>query len=158
MVPRAFIIQLLLEVILAGLAGTAAMTMLMGLIRKLGVADADMIRAIGSVFTGSLDRSLLVGATLYTMGGMVFAMLYAVALSFLPIEGFWPILGVSSLMGFVHGFAMSFLLVVTVAEHHPVQRFRDAGISVALAHLVGHVAYGAGVGLVLGAIGLNITS
>jgi hypothetical protein len=157
MVPRAVIIQLLLEVIFAGLAGTVAMTLLMGLIGRAGLAEADMIRAIGSVFTGSLDRSLLVGVTLYTLGGIVFALLYALVLSFIPIEGFWPTFGVSTLLGFVHGFVMSFLLVVTVAEHHPVERFRDAGFSVAFAHLLGHVAYGAAVGAVLGAIGLNIS-
>ena len=157
MVPRAAVFLLLAEVILAGLAGTAVMTLLMRLIGRLGRAEVDMVRAIGSVFTGSLDRSLLVGATLYTLGGIVFALLYALVMSFVPVDGFWAIFGVCTLLGFVHGFVMSLLLVVAVAEHHPVERFRDVGFSVAFAHLVGHVSYGAGVGAILGAIGMNIS-
>lgn len=34
-----------------------------------------------------------------------------------------------------------------VAERHPVEKFRRAGPEVAAAHIVGHVAYGLGVGL-----------
>jgi hypothetical protein len=149
------IVEVLLEVILAGAVGTAAMTLLMSFVTKAGLANADMVRAIGSVFTGSLERALLVGATLYTTGGFVFAMLYTIALSLLPVEGFWPIFGFSTLFGFVHGFLVSFFLVVLVAEHHPIERFREAGFGVALAHLLGHVVYGMGVGVVLGTLGLG---
>jgi len=156
MIPRAVMIQFLLEVLFAGLAGTAIMTSIMSLVTRAGLAKADMVRAIGSIFTGSLERSLLVGATLYTLGGIVFALLYTLVLSFVPVGGFWPTLGVSTLLGFVHGFVMSLLLVVTVAEHHPVERFRESGFAVALAHLVGHISYGAGVGAVLGAFGRYI--
>jgi hypothetical protein len=155
MEQQMLIVEFLLEVILAGLAGTGAMTLLMSFVTKAGLANADMVRAIGSLFTGSLDRALLVGATLYTMGGLVFAMLYAIALSFFPVQGFWPLFGASALLGFVHGFLMSFFLVVVVAEHHPIERFRDAGFGVALSHLLGHVAYGMGVGVVLGLLGLG---
>ncbi len=145
----------LLTAILAGLAGTGAMTLLMSVITRTGLANADMVRAIGSIVTRSLDRALLVGVALYTTGGLVFAILYAAALSFFPLKGFWPTFGASSLLGFVHGFVMSFVLVAAVAEHHTLERFREAGFGVALAHLIGHIAYGMGVGAVLGLRGLG---
>ena len=153
MEERGLIIDFLRRVILSGLVGTGAMTLLMSFVTRAGLANADMVRAIGSVFTGSLDRALVVGATLYAMGGIIFAALYTFALSYLPLEGFWQTFGASTLLGFVHGFLMSFVLVVVVVEHHPVDKFREAGFGVALAHLLGHVAYGMGVGLVLGLFG-----
>jgi hypothetical protein len=44
---------------------------------------------------------------------------------------------------------MSFVLL-SVAERHPVERFRKASIEIGAAHVVGHIGYGAGVGAVLG--------
>jgi hypothetical protein len=146
------VIQLLLSALLAGLAGTLAMAVVMSAITKTGLANADMVRAIGSIVTRSLDRALLVGGALYTAGGVVFALLYAVALSLFPVTGFWPTFGASTVLGFAHGFVMSFVLVAVVAENHPLEQFRDSGFRVALAHVLGHVAYGASVGAVLGAL------
>jgi hypothetical protein len=42
-----------------------------------------------------------------------------------------------------------------VAEHHPLERFRDAGAEVAIAHMVGHIVYGLIVGFVIGFSGPN---
>jgi hypothetical protein len=53
-----------------------------------------------------------------------------------------------SMMGFVQGLVVSIGLVIVVAEHHPVERFRKAGVKVALIHLIAHVIFGAIVGLV----------
>jgi len=49
-----------------------------------------------------------------------------------------------------------FLLVVIVAEHHPIEQFHGAGFEVAIAHFVGHVIYGILVGLVVGLTGARI--
>jgi len=130
------------------------MTLIMALITRTGLAKADMVRAIGSLVTRSLERSLPVGVALYTLGGLLFAILYATALSIVPVQGFWPSFGASTVLGFAHGFVMSFVLVVSVAEHHPVAEFRDSGFGVAAAHIFGHIAYGMGVGTVLGLAGM----
>ena len=44
--------------IIAGLIGTGGMTLVMWLIQKSGMANADMVRAIGSIFSRNLDESL----------------------------------------------------------------------------------------------------
>ena len=147
--------EFLLRAVLAGLAGTVVMTLVMALITRTGMANADMVRAIGSIVTRSLARALPVGVALYALGGVVFAVLYATALSLVPVNGFWPTFGVSTVLGFAHGFVMSFILVVSVAEHHPLEQFRDSGFGVAVAHIVGHITYGMGVGLVLGLAGVQ---
>jgi hypothetical protein len=53
-------------------------------------------------------------------------------------------------LGLFHGAAMSFILLAVVSDKHPVAEFRAVGFEVAAAHVVGHVAYGAGVGLACG--------
>jgi hypothetical protein len=62
-------------------------------------------------------------------------------------------IAVGTALGTFHGAAMSFILMALVADTHPVERFRTAGVEVAAAHVVGHVVYGMGVGLVAGWLG-----
>jgi hypothetical protein len=40
-----------------------------------------------------------------------------------------------------------------MAERHPVEQFRVAGPAVGWAHVIGHMAYGTGVGLTVGLLG-----
>jgi hypothetical protein len=53
-------------------------------------------------------------------------------------------------VGFLHGLIVSLGLVWVVAEQHPLQEFNEAGMAIGLSHIVGHVAYGAIVGFVVG--------
>jgi hypothetical protein len=62
------------------------------------------------------------------------------------------IISVGLALGTFHGAAMIFILMA-LAEKHPVAQFRKANVNVAWAHVVGHMAYGAGVGLVVGLLG-----
>ena len=52
-------------------------------------------------------------------------------------------------VGFLHGLIVSLGLVWVVAEQHPLEEFNEAGLAIGLSHIVGHVAYGAVVGLVV---------
>jgi hypothetical protein len=47
-------------------------------------------------------------------------------------------------------------ILMAMAEKHPVEQFRVAGPAVGWAHVVGHMAYGIGVGLAVGLIGPHI--
>ncbi len=53
--------------------------------------------------------------------------------------------------GFVHGFIVSYFLVIEISGRHPVEAYRSAGFEVAIAHIVGHTAFGAMVGYAFGA-------
>lgn len=151
------VIEFLLVSICAGLLGTAAMASVMHMITRSGATNADMIGAIGSKFTGSTENAFLVGAILHFLSGVCFAMLYAIAFGIFGLEGRWPLLGTGLGLGFLHGFVLSFMLVTTVAEHHPMPEYREAGIGVAVAHLLGHIVYGGVVGLVVGWSGMILT-
>ena len=144
------------QTVLAGLIATAAMSGALYAIHWRGMAEADMIRAIGSLVTRKEANAMLPGLILHFLSGIIFAFLYVIVWSALPIEGFVHYVALGVLTGFAHGLIVSFVLVVLVAEHHPVPRFQQAGVGVAVAHLAAHVVYGLLVGLVAGSYLLRL--
>jgi uncharacterized membrane protein YagU involved in acid resistance len=138
------------QTILAGLIGTAAMSSALYLLHWRGLAEADMIRAIGSIVTRNEANALPLGVAIHFVSGVVFAFLYILVWSTLPIDQFGQYVLLGLVTGFAHGLVVSFSLVILVAEHHPLERFQQAGMGVAVAHLVGHVVYGLLVGIVAG--------
>lgn len=148
------ILEFLLVSIVAGVVGTGGMTLTMYLINKMGVANARMVIAIGSIITKTRENAIRVGLMMHFTVGIAFAILYAIFFSVYGINDLLKFLGVGFGFGFIHGFVMSFILVIAVAEHHPLEEFRKAGFSVAVAHVLGHMVYGTLVGLVIGLSGV----
>ncbi len=142
--------------IVAGIVGTAGMSFAMWLITVSGIANAAMIRAIGSLFTKSYDNSFEPGIVIHFISGILFAFLYVILISIFAPTSVAAAIGAGAMIGVFHGVAFSFLLVIMVAEHHPIERFRNAGFEVAIAHFVGHVIYGLLVGLVVGLTGTRL--
>jgi len=142
-----------LIVIIAGVVGTLLMTATMWFIHRSGWANADMTRALGSLVTRRYENSLLPGLALQMVGGIFFAVFYLLIMRTLSLESMHTAVAVGAALGTFHGAAMSFILMALVAETHPVERFRTAGVDVGAAHIAGHVAYGIGVGLVAGWLG-----
>ena len=145
----------LVYILVCGVIGTSAMTSVMWLITKKGLANADMVRAIGSIFSGK-ENALSTGMTIHYVVGAVVAFIYLALISlFQPVS----LLGYAvtgTAIGIFHGVAFAFILVVVVAEHHPQEEFRNAGIEVALAHLAGHIVYGLVVGIIAGLLSIKI--
>lgn len=147
--------QFILLMTLAGLVGTAGMITFLWLLNRSGLAHADMVRALGSALRGSVESSAVIGAVVQFAGSIPIAVLYLFALSVLRASGFWLFTGAGALIGFVHGFLFSFLLLV-LARHHPVERFREASFEVVAAYIVSHVVYGTLVGAVVGVSGMTL--
>ena len=139
--------------LIAGLIGTLGMTGLLTAITKSGIANADMVRAIGSLFTKSLESSFKVGILVDILAGIIFAAFYIFAAVSFDVHGLLSSIGVCMLIGFIHGAVVSFLLAASVAKHHPLKQFQQAGFSIAVAHWAGHLFYGFLVGLVIGLMG-----
>lgn len=139
--------------IVAGLIGTAGMTLFLTIITKSGIAHADMVRAIGSMITKSLDNAFRIGMIVHFLWGIIFAVSYTIIFVLFNIHNVLYITVIGGLIGFVHGFAVSMMLVVAVAEYHPIEKFRKPGIEVAVAHFAAHLVYGVLVGLTAGLIG-----
>ncbi|NIP37967.1 MAG: hypothetical protein GWO07_02865 [Candidatus Dadabacteria bacterium] len=148
--------KVIIEAMLSGLVGTAGMTVVMWLITRSGLAHADMIRAIGSIFTRSYKDSVIPGIIVHFGVGMIIAFFYVLIISILDPVSTIKIVGAGAMIGIFHGVTFSFLLVVAVAEHHPLEQFKTAGSEVAVAHLAGHIVYGLLVGAVVAATGVKI--
>lgn len=145
-----------LVIILAGIVSTFLMIIFLELVTRTKLANADMVRAIGSIVTGSYDRSLVPGLIIQFSFGIVFSFVYFGILSYFNSSiGLNGVLG-GGLMGLFHGIVVGFVGVVTVAEHHPLERFRQAGFTVAAAHVFGHVVYGLSVGIMFNATNIRI--
>ena len=150
------IVHFLLVSFVAGFIGTMGMTGVMYLITRSGLTNADMVRAIGSIFTRSLDSALLIGGILHIISGIIFAMLYIIGFNLFGFEGTPVLTAIGLCYGVAHGFVLSFILVAAVAEHPPLPQFQEAGFSVAVSHFVGHLVYGVLVGFVVGLTGFTV--
>jgi len=146
----------ILIIILSGILGTGGMSLVMWLITRSGLANADMVRAVGSIYTRSYENALLPGIIMHFTAGIIFAFLYVVFLSLFSLGSVGAYIGMGAMTGVFHGLVVSFLIVVLVAEHHPIEQFQKAGSEVAVAHLVGHIIYGLIVGAVIGIAGIRL--
>lgn len=148
----------ILTVILAGLFATGVMCVFLEIITRSNITNADMIRAVGSLFTKEYENSLSPGLFVQFSFGIFFSFIYFAVFSFFVPSSL--ILGLTAgfVMGFFHGMVVSMALVITVAEHHPLERFRESGFAVAIAHVIGHMLYGLTLGAIYGLTGAKILS
>jgi len=150
MSPIQLIVTFLLTSLVAGLVGGAAMEGGMALIARADWARGRMIEALGSLITKSRDNAFRVGAIVHFISAVGFAAVYAMLMIMLGTTRLPLSLMVGLVVGALHGVLVSLMLVWVVCESHPLPEFREAGLEVGLTHFVGHVAYGAMVGLVIG--------
>jgi len=147
--PASTIATFLVYAALAGLCGALAMTAVMKLVARTGWARGDMIVAVGSLFTKTRATAFSVGLVLHVLSAIVFGQIYTVLLIGLSLAA-WPEgLFAGAGFGVFHGLVVSLALCWVVADQHPLEEFRRTGVSVALTHFIGHVAYGVVVGLVI---------
>ena len=137
-------------IIIAGILGTAGMSITMWLITQTRLANADMIRAVGSILTRSYENAFTPGLITHFTVGILIAFVYAAFLNLFDYRSIVAYSSIGAMMGTMHGLAVTFALVILVAEHHPLEQFREAGAEVAIAHMVGHIVYGLIVGAIIG--------
>lgn len=145
----------ILNTVVAGLIATLGMSVVMYAIHATGLANADMVRALGSLITKSKQKAMGAGFITHIISGIMFAFPYALIISAFPQTGIIGPLALGALLGLFHGFVFSFMMIALVAENHPLEEYRDAGVSVAVAHILGHIAYGMLVGLMVFALSIS---
>ncbi len=145
-----FVVTPLLTALIAGVLGLVAMEVVFWLIGRLGWAKADMILALGSLFTKSRDSGFHVGLIIHATSAIVFALLYTLGLMAIGFTALPNSLMLGLGAGVLHGIMVSLALVWVVSDHHPLEEFKDADFAIGLSHVVAHAAFGAVVGLVVG--------
>lgn len=144
------IVRFLLTALFAGVLAGIAMEIVLWVVGTAGWAKADMIVALGSLFTRSRNNAWRVGAILHASAAITFAVLYTLLLMKLGYTSMPQSMMLGAGVGFVHGLLVSLALVWVVAEQHPLEEFSEAGLAIGLSHILGHVVYGAIVGVVVG--------
>jgi hypothetical protein len=144
------IVMFLATSAVAGFLGVAALELVMWLVARGVSTRANMVVAIGSLMTRSLDNALMVGAFVHATAAIAFSMLYTLLMLAAGFTGLPEAFMIGLGFGVLHGILMSLILVWVVSDTHPVEEFRRASLAVGLSHLAGHVAYGAVVGLAVG--------
>lgn len=144
------IARFLASALAAGVLGGAAMEGVLWLVGTAGWAKANMLVALGSLFTKSRDNAWRVGLVLHAVAAIGFAIPYALLILKLGYAHMPQSMMLGAAVGFVHGLIVSLGLVWIVAEQHPLEEFNEAGLAIGLSHILGHVAYGAIVGIVSG--------
>ena len=141
-----------LLILIAGVTGTLFMSLVMYFVHRRGWANADMIRAIGSLVTRRYENSVGPGLLLHLMAGCIFAIPYIFVMRQAGVDHPLHLISVGLALGTFHGAAMIFILMA-LAEKHPIPQFRKANVDVAWSHVLGHMAYGTGVGVVVALLG-----
>ena len=141
--------------VIAGLIGTVGMTLALNGISRTGITNANMVIAVGSLFTKTRENAGRVGGILHVVSGLIFGVLYTLIM-IAPAEGLAPgmVVGFGVILGVIHGLMVCFFLVAMIAETHPLEEFRSVGFTVGLAHLAAHVVYGTLVGGVIAFSGI----
>ena len=136
--------------VVAGVFGGGAMIGAMWLMTEKGIARGNMIVALGGLVTKSRNNAFRVGLILHIISAIGFAMVYSMLMMWIGATALPQALYVGIGVGILHGLLVSLMLVWVVADEHPFEEYTDAGLAVGLTHLLGHVVYGAVVGLVIG--------
>jgi hypothetical protein len=134
----------------AGVAGGLALELVMMLFSNLGWARGSMVIALGSLITRSRTNARRVGVIAHVASAVVFSIAYSLLMLGLGIHDVAPAVSLGLGVGFVHGMLVSLMLVWVVSDQHPLEEYRGADLLIGLSHLVGHMAFGAVVGLVFG--------
>jgi hypothetical protein len=143
----------LLSSLFAGVVGSYIMGGTIQLLGRLGGGeDIDMVKAIGSLFTGNKETATLTGILIHLAAGAGFGLIYGLVFTSIGITQFPGILLIGLGCGFFHGIGMSYVLMLFIADKHPMEEYRSVTLMIGAAHLVGHVVFGGVVGLIGGLV------
>lgn len=149
MEPVTFTFMNNLGVIAAGLVATGVMTAFVLSFTWAGLLATSSIEAVGTLMSTSTQNARRIGYGVHAFIGVIFAFVYAIVMAATGFTtGAWPILaGVG--MGIIHGYVVSFIVIIEIAEHHPMAEFRENGPAMGAMYFAAHVIYGGVLGAML---------
>lgn len=122
--------------IIAGLIGTAVMTMLMYIAPLMGLPEMDIVRLLGSMFTADATAVLVLGVIIHFMMGAIFGLIYA---------WLWTKIGKPDVLwglifGAVHG-VIAVAMMPIISSIHPRTTIAVTALF-AMGLIIGHIVFG----------------
>jgi hypothetical protein len=111
--------------LLWGFVASAIMITILQGSQSLGMSRLNMPFLIGTLFTGDRARAVIIGMTIYMLGGWLFALLYFYAFLLMDHGTWW--LGAS--LGFVHGLVLITVVLPLLPVIHPRMAWQYDGPS-----------------------------
>jgi hypothetical protein len=153
MTETAIAVRSVIAAIAGGLVGGVAMLFVMALMTQAGLARGNMVIALGGLITRSRQTAWRAGLIAHAISAVAFSLIYLWLIHLLGPMSLIRVIAVGAGIGGAHGLMVSLMLVWVVAEGHPFEEYNEAGLAVGLSHLLGHIVYGAVVGLAIGLVG-----
>ena len=142
--------ELLVSLTVIGLVATSAMNTFMWILSGLTSARVDMVNAIGSLYTHSLENSFWPGLIMQSTAGVIMTYVYGIFLALGNFDATYTYAFLGLFMGLVHGTAVAVIMAKLLGEHHPVASFHKVTGKIAFAHVVGHLIFGLVIGTMYG--------
>lgn len=137
--------------IFSGTLGALSMSAAMRGLSRLGGGDeVDMVQALGSFFTGKKESATRNGILIHLWSGTAFGLIYGLLFASIGMTGLPQTLLLGLGFGFLHGLGMAYVLMIYMAEKHPLREYREVSLIIGAIHLAGHVVFGGVVGLFAG--------
>lgn len=130
--------------IIAGVVGTAVMTILMYVAPMMGMPKMDIIGMLGSMVTTDKRQATGLGLAMHMMMGILFALVYALLWS-AGVGGATALWGI--VFGAIHTIAV-LIVMPMMMRVHPRPPEMDSGPMTMMGQLVGHMVFGLVVALV----------
>ena len=131
---------------IAGVLAIFFMSLVMALFNFFKLAEADMIRAVGSLLTRKVSNAFFPGLVIQIIMSVFFTLIYGFLFNLLPEKYLIHIPAIGAGFGLFHGGVVSWAIASIVSDYHPVKRFQEAKLEEALAHTVGHIVFGLVIG------------
>jgi hypothetical protein len=139
-----------------GLIGAFSMNLFMRTVSTAFSKRVDMVRALGSYFTGTTENASTLGTLIHSFAGILFGILYFLIMHAMRALIFPYALFLGIGFGFFHGLVTSYALMFYASERHPIEEYRKATLEQGLLHLVGHIIFGGIAGLIGGLLALGL--
>src|SRR5690554_4095392 len=108
------ILAFLIIATIAGTLGALGMNGFMRVITMRQPVQVNMIEALASLFTGTLEKAMLVGSLIHLASGIAFGFVYTLLFVALGIEHLPASLFLGSGFGFFHGLIVAYALMFYV--------------------------------------------
>ncbi|HKK18128.1 MAG TPA: hypothetical protein VJ952_05550 [Opitutales bacterium] len=140
-----------------GLIAAIVMNLFMRAVGRSFGRSADMVRALGSFFTGKLENADSVGSAIHAGSGICFGMIYLTIMDALGALVFPQAIFLGLGIGFAHGLVTSYALMIFASERHPLEDYRKATMQEGALHFFGHLIFGVVTGLLGGLIAMGLS-